>query len=803
MEIKNIYSIIRRLAPYTFSLFIVLGLIRMVEFHFLPSTLYGEKNKFTYELIGLVFDLSLAFFISFISLLISLLHLFIFKTNNLLYNHILSILILLVSISLSIYFINTNEALNETIFHLKWKEIVLIASSGDKLNVFFYLQIAVCISCYFIFGIGLNLIKLPKYFCWIYLLFMLINLSIVPDAKLKKGSYTEIIISSNKLLEFAKSTFQYLQTKTISENNYSTNDFKAIDPAFFGGRPILEDYPLLHNLPKTDDLGKFFNKTSDGNPPNIVFIIVESLNSCLVGDNAYNTGHIMPFLDSLSSKSLYFPNFLSTCDRTHNVLPAALASVPNPPDGKLLLTMEQPLHWSLISLLKKQYYSRFYCGVELNYSNMNGYMNFHKTDYLVKNWEPHFTTKLSDGRETWGFPDDQLFRKSVLDLENNSINKKSRLDVLLTISTHDPFIIPNQKKYIDFVEKKIKSIHSPTQNQLDVLEKSTQFSTYAYTDASLKKYFELMKKDPSFKNTIFLIFGDHGNQFCLYNELERFKSTLLIYSPLLKKSKKFNAVSTHLDIAPSILNYLRLNYLENLPSEVPFIGKGLDLNHTFKCNRLLPINAKLINDGFVFNDYYLTHNQLYKIGKQLKLRLLRNNKLKLKLEKQLKLYGNLSNYVHFNDKFLPKLFYKEYCKADEFYSTTNFRIENEFSTKEEYINIGSNLKIASKVKTIKLVLNTSIYLNSKKDILRLPNLTLSIKNIVKNKDEIIVWKQVQPVLVSKFKKGWNEFSFKGYIRLDDYKKLHKQNELSYYLFNKNLEKYRFRNINCEVFYSNN
>lgn len=803
MTVKNIYAIIQRLAPYTFSLFIVLGLIRMIEFYFLPTTLYGEKNEFFYELFGLVFDLSLVFIVSLICLLVGLFQTLIFKTNQLISTHIIFLFTLIVSFSLSIYFVKTTEALNETIFHLKWNEILLIASSGNKLNSYFYLQIVAIISCYFIFGKVLRLVKFPKYFCWIYLLFSIINLAIIPNTEIKKGSSAEIIVASNKLIEFAKATIHYLQTKSNSEKNYSVNDFKGIDPAFYGGKSILEDYPLLHNLPIKDNFGAFFTKTSDGNPPNIVFIIVESLNSCLVGDNAYNTGHIMPFLDSLSSKSLYFPNFLSTCERTHNVLPAALASVPNPPEGNLLLTMEQPLHWSLISLLKKQYYSRFYCGVELNYSNMNGYMNFHKTDYLVNNWEPHFTTKVSDGKETWGFPDDQLFRKSILDLKKCSKNKKSRLDVLLTISTHDPFIIPNQKKYVDFVEKRIKSIQNPTQNQLDVLAKSTEFSTYAYTDASLKKYFEMIKKDPSYKNTIFLIFGDHGNQFCLYNELEKFKSTLIVYSPLLKTHQKFNSVSTHLDIAPSILNYLRLNYVKNLPSKVPFIGKGLDLTPDFKCNRLLPLNAKLINDGFVFKNYYLTHNQLYRINKHLDLRLVRNTQMKLKLEKQLKLYGSLSNYIHFNDKFLPKFLFKDFCKVDEFLSRSSYKSANEISTKEEYINIGSKLKVSSKVRLIKISLITSIYLRSKKDILQLPNLTLSINNIIKNKNELIVWKQVKPILVSKFKKGWNEFSFNGYIRLEDFKKIAKQNEFSYYLLNKNLEKFRLKNINSEVFYSTN
>jgi phosphoglycerol transferase MdoB-like AlkP superfamily enzyme len=55
-----------------------------------------------------------------------------------------------------------------------------------------------------------------------------------------------------------------------------------------------------------------------------------------------------------------------------------------------------------------------------------------------------------------------------------------------------------------------------------------------YTDYSIKKYFETAKKQPWFKNTIFVFTGDHTNEI-YYPEYEkamnRFAVPLIFYSP--------------------------------------------------------------------------------------------------------------------------------------------------------------------------------------------------------------------------------------------------------------------------------
>ncbi|MFN6083299.1 MAG: LTA synthase family protein, partial [Fluviicola sp.] len=194
-------------------------------------------------------------------------------------------------------------------------------------------------------------------------------------------------------------------------------------------------YTVFQPLSDSSALSPYF-KDSD-KKPNIVFVIVESLSSELIGENGKQTGQLMPFLDSLSQESLFFPNTLSTAERTHNVLPATLCSLPNSVDGTVFQQIEYPNHWSLMSLLKKDYFSRFYCGVKMEFINMQGFMRFQKTDLLSEKWSEENRKDSARIKASWGFPDECIYRQSEQDLEEIKTNK-ALFDVFLTISSHDP-----------------------------------------------------------------------------------------------------------------------------------------------------------------------------------------------------------------------------------------------------------------------------------------------------------------------------------------------------------------------------
>ena len=109
-----------------------------------------------------------------------------------------------------------------------------------------------------------------------------------------------------------------------------------------------------------------------------------------------------------------------------------------------------------------------------------------------------------------------------------------------------------------------------------------------YTDYSLKLFFNKIKHEPWFKNTLFVITADHTNisfKKKYRSPIGIFRVPIIFYDPsnidLNQKTKK---IIQQIDIMPSILSYLDYNK--------PFISLG---NNIFNSENGFAINY---NNGF-------------------------------------------------------------------------------------------------------------------------------------------------------------------------------------------------------------
>ncbi|MFN5416427.1 MAG: sulfatase-like hydrolase/transferase, partial [Flavobacteriia bacterium] len=370
---------------------------------------------------------------------------------------------------------------------------------------------------------------------------------------------------------------------------------------------------------------------------------------------------------------------------------------------------------------------------------------------------------------SWGHPDNHLFEKILLD--DKKIHKnilKPKLDIFLTISTHGPFQIPNQEKYkkdllADLKSNKIKSnYHSTIKKNLEA------FSTYRFTDENLRKYFAEVKKNPAYKNTIFFIVGDHGSEVHSENELTKLVVPLLIVSDLIKKPQKFEALSSHLDVLPSVLSLLHKNYSIEIPKMVSFMGKGLRLKPHFESDlhqAVATINYK--NDVLVYGNYYFYYNQLFQIQKNLKLKAIQNDKLSNDLRQKLKRYDEISYYCYTQNKLI---------NAER--TINDLVIKPIINSKDEFINIVKEYNFKEKMSNFKIEITFDYYLNKEKDIENIPSYVTTLND----KDSIINWKGTPAKLNQKFKKGWNQMKYT--IMLDESILQNKNNlNLGHYIYN--------------------
>jgi lipoteichoic acid synthase len=177
-----------------------------------------------------------------------------------------------------------------------------------------------------------------------------------------------------------------------------------------------------------------------------------------------------------------------------------------------------------------------------------------------------------------------------------------------------------------------------------------------FSDDCLKKFFHDYAKRPEFGNTIFFITGDHHiGSFPTINEIDDYHVPFIVYSPMLKKPQKFLSVNTHNNITPTILALLNDNFhLANNPKEVHWLGGVMDTATAFRNQQSMPFMwwDREIGD-YIYKDYFLSDNQLYKLNADLTQVKYTNDTLKKRIMDLRANFIRINDYVCENNKLYP------------------------------------------------------------------------------------------------------------------------------------------------------
>ncbi|GAA0564648.1 hypothetical protein GCM10009415_53940 [Chitinophaga japonensis] len=425
-------------------------------------------------------------------------------------------------------------------------------------------------------------------------------------------------LSNNKSWFFYKQSIDYFFPAPADTDLYTDSHMADYinDPATWSTAafqyPDEERYPFLHLDETPDVLSPFLRKGSS--PPNIVLVIVEGLGSAYSGRSAY-LGSFTPFLDSLSRHSLYWENFLSQSGRTFAALPVLLASLPFGKTGFTELDSRMPPHLSMLSLLKRQgYHTAFYYGGDATFDNMTGFLERNAIDEILDITAfPGEYRKLPAGNQglCWGYGDKELFHFYFSTLPATG----PYCHVLLTVASHEPFLVHNQESYLARVEQRISAPGFAAARRAAARNFKKQYASILYVDDALQYFFHTYAQRPDFHNTIFIITGDHRMpEIPMRDKLDRYHVPLIIYAPLLLRSARFSAISTHFDVAPSMLQLLKNQYGLQIPSLAAWVGSGLDTGYTFTNRHAYPLmqNKHYMID-FIQGDHMMIGNDLYRI----------------------------------------------------------------------------------------------------------------------------------------------------------------------------------------------
>lgn len=274
--------------------------------------------------------------------------------------------------------------------------------------------------------------------------------------------------------------------------------------------------------------------------PNVVLIFMESMSAQLM--QAFGqTKNLTPYLDSLYQHSLSFNNIYSAGIHTNHGLYSTLYSFPTIMKRNAMKGSVIPIYSGLPTVLKDNgYHNLFFMTHESQYDNMNAFFRTNGFDEIYAE-ENYPKEKIANH---FGVQDDYLYEYALPILNQRANEGNPFFAVLLSISNHPPYVIPN---YFQPKNEKIED---------QIVE---------YADWSIRKFMTEAKKQSWYDHTLFVFVGDHGKLVGTpENEMPESYNHVpfMIYGKNISP-KQSNDFGGQIDIAPTLLGMLGIEYTQN------------------------------------------------------------------------------------------------------------------------------------------------------------------------------------------------------------------------------------------------
>lgn len=327
----------------------------------------------------------------------------------------------------------------------------------------------------------------------------------------------------------------------------------AVNPIWYLGNNIWSQvendtkYQYMQQKIAEQLVTKLFKTGTDSIPqiintqqPNIIFLILESHTADVMASLGGEKG-VCPTLDSLASEGLLFTQIYGSGMRTDQGLVSILSGFPAQPDQSIIKYTSKVS--KLPSLYKdlsaKGYHSSFYYGGEIEFANIGAYLRQAGIE-KISDIEDYSTEQLNS---KWGAHDEFVLSKQLSDLSHE---QQPFFSVVLTLTNHEPFEVPNHPKF-------------------EAKDEANRFrNTAAYTDKCLKNYFQNAAKQKWYNNTLFVLVADHGHRLPQNNDMNLAKAKhipLLFFGNALKSNYvgyRCTKIGNQNDLAATLLCQLNL-----------------------------------------------------------------------------------------------------------------------------------------------------------------------------------------------------------------------------------------------------
>ncbi len=275
--------------------------------------------------------------------------------------------------------------------------------------------------------------------------------------------------------------------------------------------------------------------------PNIVLLILESWSADLIESLGGEPG-ITPEFHKLEKEGILFTGLWATGPRSEQAMSSIFGGFPAHPISSITVQPDKFSKLTTIThkLIEQGYSTSFYFGGQLIYGNIKGFI-LHNGFQRITELDNFGNGKVKMGK--LGIHDEFMLARQLSDLNKE---KQPFFSALFTLSSHSPYDQPmdevlqwgdNERNYIN--------------------------SAY-YTDRSLGEFINNARKQPWFKNTLFIVVADHSHNSYrnwafttpLYHKIP-----LLLFGDVIKKEYKGTTnpkLSNQSDLASTLMHQLAI-----------------------------------------------------------------------------------------------------------------------------------------------------------------------------------------------------------------------------------------------------
>lgn len=337
-----------------------------------------------------------------------------------------------------------------------------------------------------------------------------------------------VYFSDNRMLNLSAINPIFNMMESLSENTFDTERYTYM--------PSAEATRLLDSLYLHTDSAAAPIRVLQTTRPNIILFILESF--------SHNAWEAMPNVRRLSEQGVYFSRVMASSFRTDRGVVAVMSAFPGQPTSSIMTVPHKAQQLPQIGkdLSREGYRLKFWHGGDEDFTCMRSYLiSGGFTDRVSDHSFP-----VADRLSKWGVPDHILFSRLSEELcERSRVSRgyaedKPTLDVVLTLSSHEPFEVPALRRF-----------DNPYLNAV------------AYTDSCIGALVDTLRTLPTWDNTLLVLVADHGFPYpaTLQNhETRRYHIPIVMAGGAVTRPLRVDHVASQIDLVPTLLGQMEIDH---------------------------------------------------------------------------------------------------------------------------------------------------------------------------------------------------------------------------------------------------